>query len=167
MHCSPSIRNWRESCFIVGIKEAKSSSSMSRYRDSLSLFFLFSSLFSLLYRPLSTTRGMRSERMLWPEMRFVPCNASLSLSLSRSITFLDRGWIDWRLFRRSYYWAGVPFARDTRVAIGMKQWLTRAMAFGIRGLFLNISIKYLSYVFSFREMSKNYVSLKFIWSDSL
>ena len=79
MHCSPSIRNWRESCFIVGIKEAKSSSSMSRYRDSLSLFFLFSSLFSLLYRPLSTTRGMRSERMLWPEMRFVPCNASLSL----------------------------------------------------------------------------------------
>lgn len=59
----------------------------------------------------------------------------LSLSLSRSITFLDRGWIDWRLFRRSYYWADVPFARDTRVAIGMKQWLTRAMAEDSRSFF--------------------------------
>lgn len=163
MHYSPSIRNRRESCFIVGIKEAKSSS-MSRYRDSLSspLFFHFSLIDHCRRRGGCEARGCFGRK----------CDLSraimrLSLSLSRSITFLDRGWIDWRLFRRSYYWADVPFARDTRVAIGMEQWLTCAMAFGIRGLFLNISIKYLSYVFSFREMNKNYVSLKFIWSDSL
>lgn len=99
---------------------------MSRYRFSLSLFSLPSLasspfvLFSLLYRPLST-RGMRRESGADALAGNTICPVLRTLSLSLSVISIDHlsrstGWIDWRLFRRSYYWAGVPF---TRVAIGM------------------------------------------------
>lgn len=87
MHCSPSIRNRRESCFIVGIKEAKSSS-MSRYRDSLSspLFFHFS-IDHCRRRGGCEARGCFGRK----------CDLSRAMRLSRSVISIDhlsRSWLD-------------------------------------------------------------------------
>lgn len=118
-----------------GIKEAKSRY-RERHRFSLSLLSppphhsLRPILFSPLHRPLSMNRGT-----LWAEMRFVlKTDASLSLSLchlDRSPFSTNRGWIVTDVYLDAAIIGTVLFlfARDTRVAIGMEQWLTRVMAF--------------------------------------
>lgn len=134
MH-SPSIRNRRESCFILVPRNQRGEVvflDVSLPILSLSSLFLLSPLLPLSFFHFSIDhcrRGGcegRAGRMLWPEIRFVPCwERSLFLFLSsRSITFLDRPAGSTDVYLDVAIIGLVFLSRVSRLV-----WLTRAMAF--------------------------------------